>query len=244
MRTRRAACIAGVLMTTILLPAGVPAKDDDDDIGARGMVRQPAVFVVPEAPPEATNEARRGKQILGLLVQNDPRHAEDLGFTSVAEAADGKTELEAPFPIVRIDFGKLVAFTKSSDPATLLMPTGEFFYPVSVGGTVRSSLRVRKVRPNPQTGKEWRTIDWGISVIRLLDQTKKIAGTSNSSFAVWIPELNRYFLGDIQNGKHLIIPLVNEPRSDLQFKAHTPLPAEEVFERLVPEAKKRPAGAG
>ncbi len=249
MRTRYLGRVAALLIAAMPWVYG-SGGSQCADAATSAPITPPAGFVGPEAPQEATDEAKVGKQILERLVAKDDKHARDLGFKSAAEAADMKTELGKPFPIVRIDFGKLLAFRPDKAPTTLLVPTNEFIYPVTVDGKIRSSLTVTKVRPDHKTGKAWRTTVYGrAGVIQLLDETVKIGAFSPMRFLATIPELNRYFLGDIKDGKFIITPIGPAPHFKekegtplMQGKISTPLPAERVFEELVPEAKRRTKG--
>jgi len=215
-----------------------PVSAQPDLSLSEGVARPHGAFVVPEAPEEAKRVATKGKKTLERMVKNNDKHAQDLGFRSAAEAADTNTKLGAAFPRIRVDLNALLDFEPDMDPTTLLVPTGEFIYPVTVDGQVRSSLTVSFLGRDPQTDEVWRTTEWGArGLIRVLDKTRKTAEVSISSFALVIPDLYRYFLGNISGEKFVIIPMYDEPL--LGFQAGKPLPAKVVFQKLLPEAKIR-----
>ena len=201
--------------------------------------------LVPEPPPVASQAASQGKKSFARLGKND-KLAQELGFLSATEAADSKTALRLPFPIVRLRVDLLRNFPPDADPTTIVLFGGEFIYPVTVDDQVRSSLTVTRIRSGSQTDPTWRTTEWGApGLIRLLDKARKTTGVSSSSFALAIPELSRYFLGNMVGGKFWIIPLHSEPK--LGLEEGVPVPAEVVFGKLVselplstPEAGKKP----
>jgi hypothetical protein len=187
-------------------------------------VERHATFVVPEAPIEAQRAAEKGRKTLEQLVKNDDKHAQELGLTSSAEARD--TALGTPFPILFVELEKLKQFQRGEDPRNLLEPTDEFIYPILVGGNVKSSLTVTR------TPQGWRATAWGADkLIRLLDNAR----VADSNFLVSIPSLNLQFIGDITEEPFKMIPILDERRYG--FMRMRPLPAQEVFAKLLPEAK-------
>ena len=189
----------------------------------------PSSSLVPEPPPEASQAAARGKKSFARLAKID-KVAQDLGFVSVAEAADSNTALGVPFAIDRLRVDLLRTFPPGGDPTSLVVFGEEFIYPVTVSGQVRSSLTVTRMSPD----STWRSTAWGSShLIRLLDQFRKSVDSSSSTFVLAIPELNRYFLGNIIGNKFLIIPLRSEPK--LGLKEGVPIAAEMLFIKLVGE---------
>ena len=201
--------------------------------------------LVPEPPPEASQAAVQGKKSFALLAKND-KLAQELGFLSAAETADSKTALGLPFSIVRLRVDLLRDFPPDADPTTVVVFGGEFIYPVTVDDQARSSLTVTRIRSGSLSDPTWRTTVWGSSrLIRLLDKARKTTGVSSPSFALAIPELSRYFLGNMVGGKFWIIPLYSEPK--LGLEEGVPIAAEVVFGKLVselplstPESGKKP----
>ena len=189
-----------------------------------------------QASVETTKAAKKGKQALEHLTKNDDRHARELGFSSAAEAVDTKTALGDPLPRFLVPLNKLKAYEPGgvNDARSLLQPANDFIYPITVGEgkDVRSSLTVTGIRKDHQASLEWRTTEWGgAGIIRLLEKHR----TSTTNLLVWIPSLNRYFLGILTVEEFLIIPIIDEPR--LGFTAGQSLSATDAFANLLTEAK-------
>ena len=165
------------------------------------------IYEIPRAPVKAQESAERGKGRFERLTINN-KFAQELGFDSRSQATSSKTTLGAPFPVIIVNFLMLKTFTPKVPPATLLIFTKRFLYPVAASGEVKSSITVYEP-PAPVNGKqEWKPIEWGApGLVRLLDRARVAAGSKDTSFALWIPQLSRYFLGDIRKEKFFIIPL-------------------------------------
>lgn len=189
-----------------------------------------------QASVETTKAAKKGKQALEYLTKNDDRHARELGFLSAAEAVDTKTALGDPLPRFLVPLNKLKAYEPGgvNDARTLLQPARDFIYPINVGEgkEVRTSLIVREIRKDHQASPEWRTTEWGgAGIIRLLEKHR----TPTTNILVWIPSLNRYFLGILTVEEFHIIPIIDEPR--LGFTAGQSLSATDAFANFLTEAK-------
>ena len=229
--------VGAIVLAASLLP--VQARSADGEKPAKA----DSSSLVPEPPPEASQAAAQGKKSFARLAKSD-KLAQELGFLSAAEAADGNTSLGTPFSIVRLRVDLLQNFPPDADPTKIVVFGGEFIYPVTVEGQVRSSLTVTRIRSD--SDPSWRPTEWGApGLIRLLDKARKTTGVSAPSFALAIPELSRHFLGNIVGFKFWIIPLYSEPK--LGLEEGVPIPAKVVFGKLVselplstPEAGKKP----
>jgi hypothetical protein len=71
-----------------------------------------------------------------------------------------------------------------------------------------------------------------------VDKARISAGSDTTGFVLWIPQLSRYFLGDIAGGTFSIIPLYDE--KEYGFVAGVAKPASEVFRVIAQEAKQLP----
>jgi len=195
----------------------------------------PLEFPVPTPSPEAYQAAIKGKKTMERLVGNNDKEARELGFNRAVDAADSNTELGTPYSIIRIDFDKLRDYEPTTSPLTLLIPTTEFIYPITVQGEVQSSLTVTGIRRGSPANTVWRTTEWGFAgLIKALDTASKIAQASPSRFHLVIRPLSRFFLGDFSGGRFVIIPLSDEPR--LFLKRGNKMPAQDVFAALKSEA--------
>jgi len=197
MRTEWAVCFLTALLATIYDPS----------------VAQPSVYLINMAassfslppPPEAANvAASSGKRIVEQLVKNDKEYAQVLGFQSADEATGISMKLGRAIPIMRISIESLKAYGPRSDVASLLKPTDQFIYPITVGGKVRSSITVKKMR---KTG-EWKAAAFGAVGAPLAAEQLKI---SDSAFIVRLYELERWFLGAPSGGELTLFSLRLDP---------------------------------
>ena len=174
------------VLTILMCAIGLSVSLFPTQARSGGILEEPgkvhSSFLVPEPPPEASQAAAKGKKSFGRLAKND-KIAQDLGFSTAAEAADSNTALENPFPIVRLRTDLLRTFPPDGNPTSLVVFGEEFLYPVTVNGQVRSSLTVTRISP----GSTWRSTAWGSShLIRLLDQFRKTTDSSSFTFALAI----------------------------------------------------------
>ncbi len=219
------------LLGTILLMANLlPIQALAANKG--GLEEFHASSLVPRQSPEALQAALKGKQSFALLARND-NLAKDLGFQSAAEATDSQTSLGPPFSIVRVRVNLLRDFhIGTTDPLMMLEFGGEFIYPVAVNNQVRSSLTVTEIRSGFQSEPTWRTTEWGSRhLIQHLEAARKTTPGSSSSFALLIPELGQYFLGNLVGSKIFLIPLNSDRILGLEYGV--PLAAEIVFDKLL-----------
>lgn len=219
-------CVLGVVMMVVCQP--VMAAERDARVG---ISERPKMFAVPKVPVQARQAAEKGQDTLKLLVKDDDKHAQELGFASAAEAAD--TKLGNPYPIVFVELEKLKQWQPGDDPknlSDLLEPTDQVIYPLIVGNKVKSSLTVTQI------GAGWRTTEWGAKErIRLLNAALDNARVAESNFLVTIPALNLDFLGDMTDGPFRVIPIRDDPRYRLMRTES--VSAKDLFIKLLPEAK-------
>ncbi len=195
-------------------------------------------FEIPQPPQNATDSAKNGKQSFEQLTIND-KNARELGFDSKTDAADSNTKLGVPLALVLVNFEMLKNYDPSMPPQALLTFAKRFIYPLVVSEKTKSSVTVLELTSPGKNTQEWKPVVWGEpGLIRLLDQVRERAGSPSTSFALWIPQLSRYFLGNIKGEKFTIVPLYDEPA--LGFSTGIPKPATEVFRILSAEAMTLP----
>jgi hypothetical protein len=188
-------------------------------------------------PAAAEAAVKIGKQTIEQVVGKDDNRAKKLGFTSAVDAADAGTLLGNPFRVIWVSLEKLKAFQPGiTDPKDILEPIHEFIYPVMVRGDTVSSITVTETVTDPHDKPIWRATGWGAQIVRLMEAKRKKIPTANC--VVQIPALNRYFLGDTSTGEFKMI-VVNPVDPDTQ---PVPLPADNIFTELQPEAKAHEGG--
>lgn len=161
-------------------------------------------------------------QVLPELIKSDDALASRLGFTTAADVAPGQHTIRAldPYPLLIIDLDLLKTVVLNPPPAPPLSPAGihilsresnwlntvqptnsplltwRFLYPIEVDGVVRSSVLLAAGKINPDTQER----NWNIERIgsaNLIQKLYKIEGSGRNYFVIWVPALNRYYLGRI-----------------------------------------------
>jgi hypothetical protein len=171
-----------------------------------------------------------------LNVLKDPAFAPQLdavGFKSIEQAREASLGEPMQLYIVRLD--QLKQYQPGDDPEKLLHPVDQVVYPVTVKGTVVSSVSVSKV------DGEWVSTEIGqsnsapkIANARMVG-SRALKAEPSKAFIVSIPALNRKFVA--QKGQQLMLVPIDDD-ADLGFKAEAAIPASNVFEALIPEAQE------
>jgi hypothetical protein len=149
-----------------------------------------------------------------------------LGFDSRDEV---KTAALAPaLPMYNIGLDRLRSYKSGQDANAFLTPSSETIYPVTVAGQVRSSLTIVK------KGSGYTTASFGnAEVVKALSRYRR--ENLSNAFAVRVPALNLYFLGNrIEN--RLMLTLATED-TRLPFRVGVAVPADEVLKAIVPLAR-------
>jgi hypothetical protein len=177
----------------------------------------------PHPVPSQEKAAERGLATLKQAV--NARNYAAFGFTSPDEVR--QATLGAPLQIYQVQLEALRAFTDKTDPETLLVDLRTNLYPVKVGERVASGVFVMGAHDG------WRAAELGnAAVAQLVSRYRHGSG----DFVVHVSALASYFVGDRVEGKLLLTPLVDDPRTEL--RAGQALPADVVFARLRPVAER------
>jgi hypothetical protein len=197
-----------------------------------------ATCAVPDknlSPPAAVDAA--AKKGLKALSEGEADEAEDnieakaLGFQSFEDMTHA--QLGQPLPIIEITPKQLSISELAADLESLLNQLQQprvFIYPLCVGNEVRSSLTVRRSRSNDD---QWRAVTFGAApLIELLEEYRK---ASSVNVVLWMPGLNRYFLGRLSQKELSLVPIIGDPR--LGFVAGQVISGDEVFTKLKSQAE-------
>lgn len=142
-----------------------------------------------------------------------------LGFDSLDEVL--RARLGEPLQVYRVQLDALRAFTENTDPETLLVDIRRTLYPVKVGDRVATSIFVTGSREG------WRASELGnAAVARLVSRYRHGAG----DFVVHVPAMKSWFVADRVEGKLMLTPVMDDPRTKL--RAGETLPADVVFLQL------------
>ena len=193
---------------------------------AAACIAQPSTA---QAPTSANEAAKKGLQDFRQLAGTSRSGQFGLQSTEVE-----KTELQKPLPVYLIKAEDLATYVATNDPKDLLTDLHSFVYPISVEGTVKSSMQV------DESGGEWRMVSVGRpafikGVVSSID--KAGPGAANQGVRiVEIPALNMYFVAWLQ-GKDLILAPIGD-NAVLNLKAGEQLPGTKVFAKLSEKAKQ------
>jgi hypothetical protein len=195
------------------------------------------VAVIPETPPLAMMvspqseeekkwdiTALQGCSKLKSLI--NPANSRLLGFEQADDAR--VAQIGKPIDIYSIGLNKIRAYKPGDPVSPLIRRLDSRIYPLSVSGTVRSSLVVSRVK---DTGTFTTTAYGLVKLITLVMKYKK----SESDFVVWLPALNLHFLGDHPDETLKLTPLAT--RDLYGLKEGVPVQAAVVFALLAQQAR-------
>lgn len=171
----------------------------------------------PRPTASQTRAAEHGLATLRHVV-NAGNYA-SLGFESEDEVR--RATLGEPLQVFQVRLDALRAFTGQTDPETLLVDIRRTLYPVKVGDRVATSIFVTGAREG------WRASELGnAAVARLVSRYRHGAG----DFVVHVPALKSWFVAHRVEGKLLLTPVMDDPRTKL--RAGETVPADVVFAQL------------
>jgi hypothetical protein len=157
-----------------------------------------------------------------------------LGFKSPDEVR--LSTLGEPVQEFMVRLDHLREYKESVDPNKLLIVTKKYVYPVTVDGQVRSSIELLKKKD------KWIAVSFGApNYIRMVTnerarQVKLRNARTDEFFIVRIPAFRLHFIGYRKDKQLMLIPLFDILKLDLHEGVAAP--AEKVFLKLVPAAKK------
>jgi hypothetical protein len=169
-----------------------------------------------QQPQEAANKA------IGMLQKLVHEHNyKALGFQSIDEVQ--QAQLGQPIEVYNMGVEKLKVYRAGQDPNSLLTPSSETIYPVTVGGSVRTGLMIVHKEQGYESSR------FGDA-----DVVKRLAAYRQgpTEFAVRIPGFNMYFVGRHVNTRVVLVPIANDPR--LSVQAGDAAPLEMIVDQLRP----------
>ena len=208
----------------------------------------------PESPFALQLAILTARTVLPDLVGSDNEFASRLGFANASDTNTGLLQVVPPYPVVIIELQQLLAISGECNPfdsnknglfllardynwrlrGPALLPW-RFLYPIKANGSVKSSVLIASDVEGPDN-KKWKIERIGSSsLITRLYAT----ATSAGHFVIWIPALNRFYLGSVE------VPATNQyrftlrtvfPDRTLNLPANAVMPAWEAFCRLNKEA--------
>lgn len=200
-------------------------------VPAASFAQNPAGVDVAAVARDSAAAARQSLSTLAALSHGE--NATRLGFRTADEAA--RSDLGAPLSDFIVGLDDLRAWQPGKDPMSLLRATGLVVYPVTVGGTVRSSVTLTR------QGNEWKAVSFGapaqtLAVAGARDNVVKTGVAAASIFQVRIPAFNLVFIGYVTGGRLMLVPTLDVARYELT--RGTPVAANTLFTRLKPLAEQ------
>lgn len=157
-----------------------------------------------------------------------------MGFESLSEV--GAASLGEHLRVFMVRLDQLQKYQPGSDPNKILSGGDLVIYPVTVEEQVRSSIVVEKVK------ERWNATSFGGSnQVKMLTKVRKADSDStelpiSSYFVVQVPSLNLYFIAHQADEVLMLTPLLDDP--SYGFEAGFTMPADKVFEAILPAAKR------
>lgn len=174
----------------------------------------------PKPPSDQPQEA--ATNALGVLQRlATSENYKNLGFQSLDEVK--QAQLGQPMEVFNLGLDKLKGYQAGQDPNTMLTPSAETIYPVTVNGAVRSGVNIIHLE------RGYQPASFGNA-----DIVQRLASYRQSAvdFAVRIPAFNLYFVGRRVETRLVLTPIVSDPRLKVQAGQATPI--EVVIDQLRP----------
>lgn len=192
----------------------------------------PAGVDISAVAQDSQSAAQASLATLGKLVTEE--NARKMGFSAPGDAK--QSQLGTPLANFMVRLDSLRKYQQGEDPMSLLQSTGTIIYPVKVGGSVQSSVTLKK------QNTKWQPVSFGSSIlVKALNAargtvSKRDGHQASDFFEVTIPALNLFFVGHVAGGKLMLTPVTDMDVYDL--KTTVAQPAEKIFLRLKPEAER------
>jgi hypothetical protein len=174
----------------------------------------------PNAPAQQLQEAATNAiSVLQKLINE--QNYKSLGFESLDEVK--QAQLGKPFRVYNIGLDKLKSYHAGQDPFSLLTQSSEIIYPVTVGGSVRTGIRI----VHKEQGYEPSSFG-NADIVKRLSNYRQ----AEDEFVVRVPAFNMYFVGRRMETRLVLVPIVNDPR--LKVEMGQPISLEVLINQLRP----------
>jgi hypothetical protein len=175
-----------------------------------------------EPKPPAQQPQEAATNAIGVLQKLvNQQNYKSLGFQSLDEVR--QAQLGQPMPVYNLGLDKLKSYQAGEDPNSLLTPSAETIYPVTVGGSVRTGVTI----VHKERGYEPSSFG-NADIVKRLSAYRQ----NEADVAVRIPAFNMYFVGRHVETRVVLVPIVSDPRLKVQAGEATPL--EVVVDQLRP----------
>ncbi len=176
--------------------------------------------------------ARTGLRTFAALVNS--KNFQAMGFDSAEQVQSATLGTPSQEFMIRLD--ELQRYKPGTDVSTLLHPTGRVTFPVVVGDRARSSMVVQLAE------QRWQVVSYGAPrYIGMLTRVRERLAAQDRRpatdyFEVRAPALNVVLLGQMDRGRIMLTPVLDDPR--LGLKSGERMPSERVMETLAAAARE------
>jgi hypothetical protein len=192
-------------------------------LAAAGCAQKPSAG----APQPASDTGQAASNALATLRKLvTEQNFKSMGFNSLDEVKSA--QLSDPLPMSNFGLDRLKNYQAGQDANTLLSPSTETIYPVTLGGEVRSSVTLVK------KDSGYAVASFGnAEVVKSLTRYRN--ANTPGAFVVRIPTLGIYMLGSRVGNRLMLTPIVEDTR--LPFRPGVAVPADDVLKALAPLAQ-------
>jgi len=183
--------------------------------------------------PEIHKQASLSLETLKKIVSQQKNY-KAMGFNTLDEL--NRVQLGKPYQVYIVRLDRLRKYDSENDSIKMLSGGNLVVYPILVDNAVRSSITLSKVDDS------WQAVSFGrigslttLSITRTQNAEKdKMLDTAY--FIVQVPALNYEFIGYSLDDRLFLTPIEDDLRYDM--KAGTSMQAGDIFNSLVPEARR------
>lgn len=176
----------------------------------------------PQPPAQQPQQAATNALAVLQKLVNDQNY-KNLGFQSLDEVK--QAQLGKPMEVFNLGLDKLKTYQAGQDPNSMLTPSAETIYPVTVGGAVRTGVTI----VHKEQGYEPSSFG-NADIVKGLANYRQ----GESDFVIRVPAFNMYFVARRVETRLVLVPIVNDPR--LKVEPGQATPVEVVIDQLRPYA--------
>lgn len=177
-------------------------------------------------PPSAQPQEAASNALTVLQKLATEQNYRSLGFESPDEVKEA--QLGQPMAVYEITLDKLKSYKSGTDANSLLIPSSETIYPVSVHGNVRSGITI----VHKEAGYEPASFG-NAAIVKALARYRQREGSQNE-FVLRIPVFNMYYVARRAENAITVVPIIDDPR--LKTKAGEAIPIGSLLDQLHPLA--------
>lgn len=215
--------LLSMILVIVLISGGAGAQDNKLPLET---VKQVATEALP---------------LFGELVTKENLAA--MGFKSIDDVRKvALDDTEPPLQVFMVRLDRLKEYQVGADANGLLTGGDMAYYPVTIGGQVAAAIGVEKMN------EKWEATSVGdAALIRMFTSVRRQSMDSTridaqAYFVVWVAALNLNFVAYRADDSLMLIPVQDDDA--YEFKTGVAMPAERVFEIILPAAKAHDGSPG